>query len=334
MNYQFCSSHNKKEEIQMVVQYEITHQQKELLDRVFYRDKVMFGRDRLFAYMTEHYPEEELTQRQVGRYLMSQSIWQTSLKPNRKRKDTKSIVNSLTKTGYLQMDLKDSPLPTLRNQKYILVITDLYSKMVHISTIPNKSDIVVAAELERLIEESEYLQSATVMQNDNAFGAVVTNLLAEYGIRHLKERPAQPWTNRGAERFMSVISTFLTRTRDIGHSNYLTALPQLAEHYNNTKHSRTSMKPIDLQEAETDQQLNMKLKERTKNKRSPNENQFQVGDICRLRLSKADQLKSSAPFYSADVHRIIAIKQPKNPEMHPIRFKVLNIETDIPLEAF
>jgi len=120
----------------------------------------------------------------------------------------------------------------------------------------------------------------------------------------------------------------------IGHSNYLTALPQLAEHYNNTIHSRTSMRPIDLQEAETDQALNMKLKERTKNKRSSNENQFQVGDICRLRLSKADQLKSSAPFYSADVHRIIAIKHPKNPEMHPVRFKVLNVETDIPARGF
>jgi len=118
------------------------------------------------------------------------------------------------------MDLKDSPLPTLRSQKYILVITDLYSKMVHISTIPNKSDIVVAAKLERMIEESEYLHSSTVMQTDNAFGAVVTNLLAEYGIRHLKGRPAQPWTNGEAERFMSVISTFLTRARDIGHSNY------------------------------------------------------------------------------------------------------------------
>jgi len=94
------------------------------------------------------------------------------------------------------------------------------------------------------------------------------------------------------------------------------------------------MKPIELQEAGTDPELNMKLKERTKNTRSPNENQFQVGDICRLRLSKADQLKSSAPFYSADVHRIIAIKQPKNPEMHPIRFKVLNIETDIPARGF
>jgi len=94
------------------------------------------------------------------------------------------------------------------------------------------------------------------------------------------------------------------------------------------------MKPIDLQEAGTDLELNMKLKERTKNKRSPNENQFQVGDICRLRLSKADQLKSSAPFYSAVVHRITAIKQPKNPEMHPVRVKVLNIETDIPARGF
>jgi len=94
------------------------------------------------------------------------------------------------------------------------------------------------------------------------------------------------------------------------------------------------MKPFDLQEAETDQGLNTKLKERTKNKRSPNENQFQVGDICLLRLSKADQVKSSAPFYSADVHRIIAIKQPRNPQMHPIHFKLLNIETDIPARGF
>jgi hypothetical protein len=228
----------------MVVQYEITNMQKELLDQVFYRDKFMFGRDRLFAYVAEHYPKFNLTTRQIGRYLMSQSIWQTSLKPNRKRKDTKSIVNSLTKTGYLQIDLKDSPLPTLRNQKYILVITDLYNKIVYISTVRNKSDIVVAAELESLIEGSEYLQLATVMQTDNAFGAVVTNLLTEYGIRHLKGRPAQPWTNGGAERFMSVISTFLTRTRHIEHSNYLTALPLLAENYNNTKHSRANLKPI------------------------------------------------------------------------------------------
>jgi len=82
----------------MVVQYEISNTQKERLDQVFYGDKVMSGRDRLFAYVTEHYPEAHLTQ-QVGRHLMSQSIWQTSLKPNRSK-------------------------AALRNQKYILVNTD------------------------------------------------------------------------------------------------------------------------------------------------------------------------------------------------------------------
>jgi len=69
-------------------------------------------------------------------------------------------------------------------------------------------NIGVASKVERMIEESGYLQSATVVQTDNACRAVVTNLLAECGICHLKGRPAQPWTNGGAKRFMSAISTF------------------------------------------------------------------------------------------------------------------------------
>jgi len=59
-------------------------------------------------------------------------------------------------------------------------------------------NIVVASKLERMIEESEYLQSAIMIQTDNACGAVVTNLLAECGICHLEGAPAQPWTNGGA----------------------------------------------------------------------------------------------------------------------------------------
>jgi len=65
--------------------------------------------------------------------------------------------------------------------------------MVHNSTIRSKSVVVVAAELERMIEKGESLQLFSGMQTDNAFGAVVTNLLAEYGIRPLKGRPAEPW---------------------------------------------------------------------------------------------------------------------------------------------
>lgn len=52
----------------------INDKQKRLLNKLYYVKKMMFGRDKIFKYLQENYPEYKISRRQVANWLNEQKI--------------------------------------------------------------------------------------------------------------------------------------------------------------------------------------------------------------------------------------------------------------------
>ena len=52
----------------------LSKEQLEILNKVFYKDLMMFGRDKLFNFLRSEYPDKEISRRQVAEWLSQQEI--------------------------------------------------------------------------------------------------------------------------------------------------------------------------------------------------------------------------------------------------------------------
>jgi len=52
----------------------LTKEQLEVLNKVFYKDLMMFGRDKLFNFLRSEYADKEISRRQVAEWLSQQEI--------------------------------------------------------------------------------------------------------------------------------------------------------------------------------------------------------------------------------------------------------------------
>ena len=81
----------------------LTKEQLEVLNKVFYKDLMMFGRDKLFNFLRSEYTDKEISRRQVAEWLSQQEVNQLYAPSKGKAKTFKSSMTSVGKI--LAMDL-------------------------------------------------------------------------------------------------------------------------------------------------------------------------------------------------------------------------------------
>ena len=52
----------------------LSKEQLEILNKVFYKDLMMFGRDKLFNFLRSEYPDKEISRRQIADWLSQQEV--------------------------------------------------------------------------------------------------------------------------------------------------------------------------------------------------------------------------------------------------------------------
>ena len=85
----------------------ISKKHEKLLQQIYYNEAMYFGRDRLFHYLKDNYPDEHPTRRQLMQWMKQQKVHQIHTRPSGPRLPTKSVVVSIPKR-YYQCDLTDS----------------------------------------------------------------------------------------------------------------------------------------------------------------------------------------------------------------------------------
>src|SRR5271170_3690141 len=107
----------------------LSKKQSDLLNKLYYDDGFLFGRDRLYRYLLEYHPDADISRRQVMAFLQQQELHQLYAPT----KTTVDIQHTVLKRPHSQIgiDLIDMSNRQYNNFKWILTAIDLFSKLAY-----------------------------------------------------------------------------------------------------------------------------------------------------------------------------------------------------------
>ena len=119
----------------------LSKEQIEILNTEFYENHMMFGRDKLFAYLKDKYEDKAISRRQIAEWLSHQEINQLYHRSKGKPKDIKSSMT--TPNTILAIDLVSMEKFEIKGFKYLLNGIDMGSRFVYSQAMKNKTDVEV-----------------------------------------------------------------------------------------------------------------------------------------------------------------------------------------------
>ena len=123
---------------------------------------------------------------------------------------------------------------------------DLFSKMGWAYHLP---DGTAGSIIKALKEHFTHNRKPKIIQSDNGpeFKIAFDNYLKSIGVKHIKSQPYKPTSQGGVERFNRTFKQRLYHYMSIFRTKtYIDLIPKILEGYNNSKHSTTKKRPIDV----------------------------------------------------------------------------------------
>lgn len=224
-----------------------------------------------------------------------------------------------------ELDLVTFPKLTKFNSGYVylLAVIDVFSRFAFVRPLYTKQPREIVKALADIFEKT--LRIPRTIQSDAGkefVGRNMQDFLKSYNIKFRIPRTTLPAKCAVIEAFNRTLKQRIARYlnwRQINEKNdpnrYIDALQMIVDDYNNTKHSRLNMRPIDVTKQNAVQVYHQnKLQFRKKFKRYDNlEPKIKEGDYVRVKLKKKifDKL-SMAPLWSNEVYIVkrILLRKP------------------------
>lgn len=315
----------------------LTSKQRELLRKVYFRDRNYFGRDKLYAYLRAYYPDSKISKRMVMSWLKEQNVAQL-YRPTRKTKNIASTVLSrpLQQIG---IDLVDMQTMKHNGMQYILTAQDLFSKKAWAVALPDKKGSTVARGMKTILD-SMGSHKPTSIRSDNGSEFIsrpFKTLLSKHGIKQVLSNPAAPQSNGQIERFNSTLKRMIKMDRTQTDSpNWPKILPTLIRNFNNVPSATTGEIPNDVKvTSKTDKVLEQHKQIKTKIAKTvrpknesathPQKAKFSQGDQVRLKMKTPANYKKDE-LWSRDLYQIAKVFHPKKPFVAP-SYQIRNRET-------
>lgn len=289
--------------------YPLTAEQTEILRKLYYDDKFLFGRDRIY----EKVRDKGISRRQVMEWLKLQEIHQL-FSQTRKTKEIKPTILSKP-NSQLAIDLKDIQTKAINGYNYILTAIDLFSKKAYAEALKNKEGQTVLEGFKKILKKIGSSISAVRSDRGSEFiGDDFKKFLDSRNIKQDLSIPNKPQSNGGIERFNGTLGKLIDILIRRGERNWKKYLQNLVDNYNSSAHSITKEIPNDLQKG--DKELNKVAKENIKksvlSRNEKNDIKFEVGDKVRLKIIK-DTLKSAnRQTFTDKVYEIRSVVIPKS----------------------
>ena len=186
-------------------------------------------------------------------------------------------VYSQFKDNIWGVDLADMQSLSRKNKgiKYLLCFIDLYSKYAFVIPLKDKTGISILNAFDKIIKQyNRKPNKIWVDQGGEFYNNIFKKLLSDNDI--IMYSTYNEGKSVVAERFIRTLKSKLYKHMTaIGKNVYYDVLDDVVNKYNNTKHSTTKMKPIDVGDNNKRVYIDEHNKKRSK---------FKVGD--RVRISK------------------------------------------------
>lgn len=315
-------------------------QKKQIIQKFLKDPRYTGGRDRLYNNIREHYPQLKISRRMVA-YVLADDATHQIHKPLNKRITVRPIIVQ-GKAKIAGIDLIDvQKLAGYNDRKrYLLTYVDLFSKFCAVRAILNKQQQTVIKAVEDILDsiKPSWRPKTILSDNGGEFGNQLEQRLTHRGIKLIHSSPYTPQTNGAVERFNRTLKSAIFELFSRNNTKrYLDYLEPLVENINNTVHSSTGFKPMDVMDDEEDNQeiikkVNKKLVERTKQLSKQTE-EFSIGDYVRVALTTEAAVRRNTfrkkidKNWSDTVYKIYSISNPADATTQP-QYLLLNTVTN------
>ena len=127
--------------------------QLDILNTEFYKNHMMFGRDKLFNFLRQKYPDKAISRRQIAEWLATQEVNQLYHPSKGKPKNIKSSIT--TPNTILAIDLVNMEKFQVNGFKYLLNGIDMGSRFVYSQAMKNKTDTEVLKAFKKIYTQSK-----------------------------------------------------------------------------------------------------------------------------------------------------------------------------------
>lgn len=226
-------------------------------------------------------------------------------KPIRKNfKRRRTLIKGLDESW--QCDLAQMTLyaSSNKNFKYILIVIDCFSKYLWGIPIKSKSGPEVTKAFELVLKTGRCPKNLQTDQGKEFFNTNFQNLMKKYKINHYHTYSCTKAAI--AERVIRTIKERLFKFFSLnGSYNWISILPEIIANYNNTKHSTTGMKPIDINKKNESRVLRSAY---NFIKMSTEPKKFSIGDVVRISKVKHVFQKGYTPNWTTELFKIVKVK--------------------------
>jgi transposase InsO family protein len=210
-----------------------TNQDVKLLEKIYYKDGVVVGRDKLYSYVRANYPERKITKASIANWLKYQEITQLH-KRHEKPKDIKSTV---MKAPHAQVgvDLVDMQLFEQDNHKYLLNAVDLFSRKLYSVPLLNKEDKTVLAGFKKINKKIPNLRSVRSDRGSEFLATIMKEYLDKQGIKQVLSAPYAPQSNGAIERANQTLKRLIHKNIEVNKKfNWVKSIDKMTNIINNT----------------------------------------------------------------------------------------------------
>ena len=315
----------------------LTAEQEKLLDKLYFKDHMYFGRDRLFQYVRTNFPDERISRRALMDWLKKREVSQL-FSPSRKRKD---IAHTVLSRPYQQIgiDLMDmSSKETKGGYKWILSGIDLFSKKGWTIPMLNKEEATALVAFQTMLQQMDKKPESIRSDNGSEFiNDKFKTFLKDQGINQVLSKPNSPQSNGQVERFNGIIKRlikmYITQTDD---QDWVGVLPKLVSNYNSTQSRVTGAAPnvVEVESKEKQQETKKKIEKAVLPKnRKETEVKFEVGDKVRLKLMY-DKIEKREQNWSDEIYTVAKIFRPRKASVLNVGYQIKNEEGELIKEKY
>ena len=282
--------------------------QLELLQKLYYKDGMLFGRDKTFAYVSTNYPDIKLSRRQIADWLKAQEINQI----HRNHEQAKSIKSTVLNKPYEQVgiDLVDMSNFEVRGFKCLFNAVDLFSRKMYSVPMKSKTDKEALTALKKIVKQIPELKSVRSDNGSEFKNKLVQDFLQKQNIKQVFSTPHTPQSNGGIERANQTLKRLIHKSIELNDNfDWAKQINKLTNNMNTTIIDKINETPNQIEKNDSEEFLtNIKEKDIKKKKNNIATQKYFVRQMVRIFLP-SDKMKSIN--WSSKIYQIEKVFKPQ-----------------------
>ena len=282
---------------------------KKLLEKIYYKDGYIFGRDKLYQYVRANFPNIKISRRQVSDWLNAQEIYQL----NKRKSLPKNLKSSVYKNKHkaLGIDLVNMEKHQINGYNYLFTGVDLFSRYTYAEALKNKETTSIINAFKNIIEKIGDLKSIRCDNGSEFVSKEFKDFCEIQRIKIVYSKAYAPQSNGAIERLNQSLKYILQKNILLNiNYNWVKELPNIVKSLNITIHESLNNKtPSEIEKMNENETKNEYNRQRNTKQKNISNQAFNVGDKVRIYIP-SDKYKSLK--WSEEIYMVDKVFKPQN----------------------